>query len=133
MMVWTTQGVEDGNPQRLRCSLLEHCLRRLWVVLDFLPYGFWVACRNEQYEVDGVSNNPDKHLYLQRNSCHPSHCKKSITYSQTIRLRRICSEEDDFSKRTADLKSYLLQREYKQEEIDESIQKASGRRREDCL
>ena len=27
----------------------------------------------------------------------------------------------------------MLQRGYKQEEIDESIQKASGRRREDCL
>ena len=63
--------------------------------------------------------------------CHPSHCKKSITYSQAIRLRWICSEEDDFTKRTVDLKNHLIQRGYKQEEIHESIQKVSGKRRDE--
>ena len=31
------------------------------------------------------------HQYLHSTSCHPRHCKSSIAYSQTLKLRRICS------------------------------------------
>ena len=34
--------------------------------------------------------------YLDYSSCHPVSCKKSIPYSQFLRLRRICSDPDDF-------------------------------------
>ena len=33
----------------------------------------------------------DAHLYLHYTSYHPQHQKKSIPYSQAVRLRRICS------------------------------------------
>ena len=41
----------------------------------------------------------DRHQYLNASSCHISHCKKSITFSQTLHLNRIFSENAIFEKR----------------------------------
>ena len=40
----------------------------------------------------------DSHSYLLHSSSHPSHVKNSIPYSQFLRLRRLCSDDSDFSK-----------------------------------
>ena len=37
----------------------------------------------------------DAHAYLQYESCHPPHIKKSLPYSQAIRLCRICNKQDE--------------------------------------
>ena len=39
----------------------------------------------------------DSHNYLLYSSSHPSHVKNSIPYSQFLRLRRLCSDDSDFS------------------------------------
>ena len=54
----------------------------------------------------------DTHQYLDYTSSHPEHTKKSIVYSQTLRLRRICSFETDFLKRKNEMKSWFLKRGY---------------------
>ena len=38
----------------------------------------------------------DTHNYLHYSSIHPDHCKGEIPYSQSLRLRRICSDDADF-------------------------------------
>ena len=38
----------------------------------------------------------DTHNYLHHTSLHPNHCKQAILYSQSLRLHRICSDDDDF-------------------------------------
>ena len=45
----------------------------------------------------------DTHQYLHVSSCHVSHCKKSMPFSQALRLNRICSENAIFDKRCNDL------------------------------
>ena len=42
-------------------------------------------------ETDLFVKPTDSHQYLQSSSCHPSHCKKGIPYSQVLRLNRFCS------------------------------------------
>ena len=37
----------------------------------------------------------DGHQYLHFESCHPSHTKSSIIFSQALRMRRICSKKSD--------------------------------------
>ena len=37
----------------------------------------------------------DCHQYLHFQSSHPKHTKKSIVYSQTLRVSRACSQEED--------------------------------------
>ena len=54
----------------------------------------------------------DTQQYLEASSCHPSHCKTSIPFSQALRLNRICSEPHDFDKRCNDLEAWLIKRGY---------------------
>ena len=41
----------------------------------------------------------DRHQYLHYLSSHPEHTKRSIIYSQTLRLKRLCSLEKDFKEK----------------------------------
>ena len=53
---------------------------------------------------DLYSKPVDNHHYLHYNSCHAEHIKKSIICSQTLRLRKICSEKKDLKSHVEDLK-----------------------------
>ena len=54
----------------------------------------------------------DSHNYINYSSCHPRACKNSIPYSQFLRLRRICSDEDDFVEKSKQLAFYYHQADY---------------------
>ena len=45
----------------------------------------------------------DKHQHLLYSSCHPLHTKKAIPFSLALRLRRICSTDETFNTRAAQL------------------------------
>ena len=49
----------------------------------------------------------DRHQYLHYTSAHPNHTKRSIVYSQTLRLSRICSYKNDFEKHLEQMKSWF--------------------------
>ena len=42
----------------------------------------------------------DSHSYLLYSSSHPSHVKNSVSISQFLRLRRLCSDDSDFSEKS---------------------------------
>ena len=65
----------------------------------------------------------DTHQYLHQRSCHPSHCKSSIAYSQAFRMRRICSRATDYQQHVAELKEHLIRRGHD----GEMVQKISRR------
>ena len=46
--------------------------------------------------------------YLHASSCHVFHSKKSILYSQALKLKRICSKNSFFDKRCNDLEIWLI-------------------------
>jgi len=75
----------------------------------------------------------DTHQYLSPESCHPKHCTTSIPYSQSLRLRRICSKVEDFTLRSNQLRTQLLARGYKEHLIDQQIQKAANTPRTETL
>ena len=75
----------------------------------------------------------DTHQYLSPASCHPRHCTSSIPYSQSLRIRRICSREEDYRKRTGELKSHLLARGYGEMTVDLQIEKATRVPRQTAL
>ena len=72
----------------------------------------------------------NRHQYLHYTSSHRELTKKSVVYSQALRLSRICSEEKDFKKPIAEMKSWFSQRGYPQKliETETSKVKFSGRR-----
>ena len=50
----------------------------------------------------------DTHSYLDYSSSHPPHCKKAIPYSQFLRLRRICSDDDVYVAKSKEMASFFL-------------------------
>ncbi|XP_072166144.1 uncharacterized protein [Diadema setosum] len=65
----------------------------------------------------------DTHQYLHSANCHPHHCKTSIPYSQALRLRRICSEDSEFSFHARNLKRHLTARGYGTRRVQQAINK----------
>ena len=69
-----------------------------------------------------VDSQPvDSHHY---NSGHAEHIKKSIIYSQTLRLRRICSERKDLKCHVKEQKGWFLRRGYPQRIVEEQVDRA---------
>ena len=54
----------------------------------------------------------DSHSYLLYSSSHPSHVKNSIPYSQFLRLRRLCSDDSDFSLKSEEMCNFFNKRGY---------------------
>ena len=52
----------------------------------------------------------DRHQYLHYTSSHPYHTKRSIVYSQALRVSRICSFEEDFERHRNQMKLWFLNR-----------------------
>ena len=75
----------------------------------------------------------DTHQYLHQRSCHPSHCKSSIAYSQALRMRRICSRATDYQQHVAELKEHLIRRGHDGEMVQKNIEKATRIPREQLL
>ena len=59
--------------------------------------------------------------------------KKAIPYSQFLRLRRICSVNDDFVARTSEMKTYFLTRGYPETSLDNDLHRVSTVPRDDAL
>ncbi len=64
---------------------------------------------------------------------HPQNCKDSIPYSQFLRVRRICSEDKDFNTQCNVLKQHFIRRNYPPIILDEAIELAKSKKREDLL
>ena len=47
----------------------------------------------------------DRHEYLHYTSSHQEHAKRSIVFSQSLRVGRICSQAKDFRKHTTEMRS----------------------------
>ena len=75
----------------------------------------------------------DTHQYLHASSCHVFHSKRSIPYSQTLRLNRICSEGALFDRRCNELEQWLEQRGYSDKMVRNQILKARKFNRNDLL
>ena len=78
--------------------------------IDFLDVK--LSLENNKISTDLYGKPSDTHQYLHASSCHVYHSKKSIPYSQTLRLNRICSDNKMFDKRCNDLEGWLLERGY---------------------
>ena len=70
----------------------------------------------------------DCHQYLHFTSCHPYHTKKSIIYSQALRLKRLCSSANDFSKHLLNLKTWFSDRGYPETLVNEQCMRAKNKR-----
>ena len=92
-----------------------------------------VIKQDDNLITDLFTKPTDTHQLLHQASCHPNHTKKGIPYSQALRIRRICSEEQFFVNRVADLKTWLLARGYGENEVDSHIDRVRAKDRAPLL
>ena len=65
----------------------------------------------------------DHHQYLRHGSSHPEHTKRSVLFSQTLRISRLCSEENDFKNCRSQMKSWFLKRGSQKKLIENEMRK----------
>ena len=75
----------------------------------------------------------DKPQYLRMDSCHLRHCKASISFSQALRLRRICSDDCTYLNRTREFKQYFLSQGYNEQHLEKEFNRAFDITREASL
>ena len=75
----------------------------------------------------------DAHSFLNYKSSHPSKCKDSIPYSQLRRLRRICSHDDDFQTKAAEMASFFHQNEYPETITTSALNRVNNLSQDDAL
>jgi len=75
----------------------------------------------------------DSHNYLLYESSHPPHLKRSLPFSQFLRVRRICSKISDFDKNAALIGKHFIRRNYPEDLITEAMLKARRLDREQLL
>ena len=66
----------------------------------------------------------DSHSYLLHSSSHPNHVKKSIPFSQFLRLRRLCSDELDFSNKSEEMLQFFKNRGYPDSVVNTAQERA---------
>ena len=92
-----------------------------------------VSVKDGSIETDLYTKPTDKHQYLLVSSCHPQHTKRAIPFSLALRLRRICSNPDNYKLRTNELIDYLANRGYDKTFLKIQIQQASDILQNDAL
>ena len=71
-----------------------------------------VSVKNSKIITDLYLQSTDRHQYLHYLSAHPNHTKRSVVFSQILRINRLCSYEENFIKHKANMKSCFLKKEY---------------------
>ena len=113
-MIWT------AGPEKLK--VFVDYLNNLHSTIKFtcshspsnIPFlDVMVSVKDGSKETDLYTKYTDKHQYLLVSSCHPQHTKRAIPFSLAFRLRRICSNPDNYKLHTDELIDYLANRGYK--------------------
>ena len=66
-----------------------------------------IRLENQKLTTSVYSKPTDGHLYLNNASCHPQNTKRAVQHGVALRLRRICSSDEEFRERSKEYKAYL--------------------------
>lgn len=66
----------------------------------------------------------DTKQYIDPTSCHPPHIIKSIPYSQALRIKRLCTNEEDLIREICNLYGYFKRRNYNDDLLQQSMIRA---------
>ena len=81
-----------------------------------------VISSNDKLITSFYSKATECYQYLHYGSCHTEHTKRSIVYSQALKIKRVCSEEY-FNEHSLSLRSWFLKRGYPEKIINTEVSK----------
>ena len=133
--IWTLDLIElEAFVQFLnsRVESLKFTLEYSETKLSFLDV---MVHKNERGELstDLFRKSTDARNYLHYSSAHPRSCKQGIPYSQLLRVRRICSNQERFEANAIEMAKSFIERGYPQDLVEAAMVRASGQKREDLL
>ena len=102
-------------------------------ILGLFPLTIYLKPRDNHVSTSIYYKDTDSHSYLNFSSSHPSSCKSSIPYSQFLRLRKICSENDDFESEANKMETFFVARGYPNDLIRRGRERASIKSRAELL
>ena len=114
---------------KLKLLFLKPQHYSLWCGLDTLTIFFYlfldvkVSVKHSKIITDLYVKSTDRHQYLHYLSAHPKHTKRSVVFSQTLGIGRLCSYEENFLKHKANMKSWFLKIEYPEKLISAEMDK----------
>ena len=87
-----------------------------------------VKLNEGKISTDFYIKSTDRHQYLYFTSSYPNHTKRSVVYSQGLRVKRICSEKEDFLKYMREIKrgypeNIVFKRGYPENIVDQELGK----------
>ena len=85
-----------------------------------------VSIRNKKLVTKTYRKSTHRQNFLHLNSEHPKSLKASISYSQTFRIKRICTTPNDFNRYCEEIKQMLVSQGHKPKLINKQV-KAAGK------
>ena len=89
--------------------------------ITFLYTGVYI--KNKKLYMKTYRKQTDRQTFLNINSEHPKSLKTIISYSQALRIKRICSKTTDFEHHLHELKERLVNQGYNKIAIDQQFSK----------
>ena len=80
-----------------------------------------LALKDNKIHTTVYSKPTDSHLYLQADSCHHLPSILGIQKGVALRLRRICSTDEEFNNKSKEYKAYLIDRGHKLKNVEKSF------------
>ena len=65
----------------------------------------------------------DRHEHLNFTSPHPNRTERPIVYSHGLRVKRICSEKEEFLKHLSEMKLWLIKEDYPKKVFNQELGK----------
>ena len=92
-----------------------------WSKEKFHSLDVEVTPKNGVLSTDLFVKPTDTHQVLDPTSSHPYHCKKGTPCSQTLRLNRIWSDNNNFDKRCNEPHTWLLEKGYSEKVVRKQV------------
>ena len=109
---------------KVYCGLVKKSVNFLDVTVSLI---------DGQIDTDFYIKPADSHQYFHSSSCHPYHCKKHISYSQALRLNRICSKNNLFDIHCNNSEKWQSERGCSEKLVRKEILKARSQFKETTL
>ena len=92
-----------------------------------------ISLENTEFVADLFAKPTDCHHFLEFNSAHPYHTKRSSVYSQGLRIKRLCSKDSDFLHHMDEMRGWFLNRGYPEKLIDRQLNRVKAVPRKDLV
>ena len=125
-MIWTKSEkdlIEFLNELNTKHTSIKFEFKYSRQQIEFLDSLVYID-NNNKLQATLYKKPTDRQKYLHSKSEHPYSLKKSIACSQALRIKRICSTQNEFEKYSSNLLQQLKKKGYHHDTLKEQIEKA---------